>query len=110
MGLQVVAAAATAAMRAQADLSDEAVERTHTSSVTISSSSGTGSVAGDGVEEAGPHPRPPSGDQSVDVLWDSDMSWGFVRDLQQVPLLSLSLSVSRLFSDLEEASFFNKIY
>ena len=72
-GLQAVAAAAAAAMRAKAGISTKSLGLSM-----LHPSSGVGSEAGN--EGAGLH-----GWQAGDgELLDSSMSWGFVRDIQQV--------------------------
>jgi hypothetical protein len=82
VGLQAVAAAAAMAMRATADLSDKILQSRDGYAATSAPSSVATSASGDGVDEAEVQVR-----RSVDVLdvmLDSDMSWGFVREIQQV--------------------------
>lgn len=72
VGLQAVAAAAATELRAaKADLSEHGMEGRDGTTSAYASSSAAGSLAGDMSEE-------------TTTILDSDMSWGFIRDLKEV--------------------------
>jgi hypothetical protein len=83
------ASAAATAMRSKADVSDRRLQHGAGYAAVSAASSAATSVAGDGADD--PARQMTRSSDVLESMLDSDMSWGFVRELQKVPALPASV-------------------
>lgn len=86
-------------MRAKVGLSDKCLEGRDGNVASRMCPSEAGSMGGDGSQASRAHARQSA--DGTEVMWDSDMSWSLVQDLQQVcgsrhTLVSVSMACMRM--------------